>query len=79
MGGADLGDGPRALPGVEIMTDGLHECIARCTPAAATFRCPAHLAQEAAQVTVAAHQALGYLSCTDAIVTSAGKVVILDG
>ncbi|MFG2960884.1 D-alanine--D-alanine ligase [Streptomyces sp. NPDC048291] len=84
VGVADFGDGPRALPAVEIVTDGLYDYTARYTPGAVTFHCPARLpdqvAQECARVAVAAHQALGLLdlSRTDAIVTPAGEVVVLE-
>ncbi|MER5801514.1 D-alanine--D-alanine ligase family protein [Streptomyces mirabilis] len=82
VGVADLGDGPRALPAVEIVTDGLYDYTARYTPGAVTFHCPARLpdqvAQEAARVAVSAHQALGLLdlSRTDTIVTPAGEVAV---
>lgn len=81
---ADLGDGPRALPVVEIVADGLYDYTARYTPGAVEFHCPARLSaevgQEAARVAVAAHQALGLLdlSRTDAIVTGAGEVFVLE-
>jgi D-alanine-D-alanine ligase len=72
---ADLGDGPVALPAVEIAADGLYDYTARYTPGAVEFfapaRIPAGVAEEAARVAVAAHEALGLLdlSRTDAIVT----------
>ncbi|AVH61703.1 MULTISPECIES: D-alanine--D-alanine ligase family protein [Streptomyces] len=81
---ADLGDGPRALPVVEIVADGLYDYTARYTPGAVEFHCPARLsaevAQEAARVAVAAHEALGLLdlSRTDAIVTEDGEVFVLE-
>jgi D-alanine-D-alanine ligase len=81
---ADLGEGPRALPVVEIVADGLYDYTARYTPGAVEFHCPARLpadvGQEAARVAVAAHQALGLLdlSRTDAIVTEAGEVFVLE-
>jgi D-alanine-D-alanine ligase len=81
---ADFGDGPRALPVVEIVADGLYDYTARYTPGAVEFHCPARLpaevAQDAARVAVAAHQALGLLdlSRTDAIVTEAGEVFVLE-
>jgi D-alanine-D-alanine ligase len=84
VGVADLGEGPRALPVVEIVADGLYDYTARYTPGAVEFHCPARLsadvAQEAARVAVAAHQALGLLdlSRTDAIVTEAGEVFVLE-
>lgn len=85
VGVADLGDGPRALPAVEIDAGtGLYDYTARYTPGAVEFHCPARLpaevAKEAARVAVAAHQALGLLdlSRTDAIVTEAGEVFVLE-
>ncbi|MCC9707338.1 D-alanine--D-alanine ligase [Streptomyces sp. MNU76] len=85
VGVADLGDGPRALPAVEIDAGtGLYDYTARYTPGAVEFHCPARLpaevAQEAARVAVAAHEALGLLdlSRTDAIVTEAGEVFVLE-
>lgn len=89
VGVADLGDGSRALPAVEIDAGtGLYDYTARYTPGAVEFHCPARLpacpaaevAQEAARVAVAAHEALGLLdlSRTDAIVTEAGEVVVLE-
>ncbi|MFC5724141.1 D-alanine--D-alanine ligase [Streptomyces gamaensis] len=84
VGVADPGDGPRALPVVEIVADGLYDYTARYTPGKVEFHCPARLpdqvAQEAARVAVAAHTALGLLdlSRTDAIVTGAGEVFVLE-
>ncbi|MER6910195.1 D-alanine--D-alanine ligase [Streptomyces sp. NPDC000594] len=84
IGVADLGDGPFALPPVEIVAEGLYDYTARYTPGAVEFHHPARIppaaAEEAARVAVAAHRALGLrdLSRTDAIVTDAGEVVVLE-
>ncbi|MEU9605927.1 D-alanine--D-alanine ligase [Streptomyces sp. NPDC048057] len=84
VGVADLGDGPFALPAVEIAADGLYDYAARYTPGAVEFHRPARISGEAAgevaRVAVAAHRALGLrdLSRTDAIVTDAGEVVVLE-
>jgi D-alanine-D-alanine ligase len=84
VGVADLGDGPRALPAVEIVANGLYDYTARYTPGKVEFHCPARLAdqvaQEAARVAVEAHKTLGLLdlSRTDAIVTEAGEVFVLE-
>ncbi|MQT04761.1 D-alanine--D-alanine ligase [Streptomyces jumonjinensis] len=84
IGVADLGEGPFALPPVEIVAEGLYDYTARYTPGAVEFHHPARIppaaAEEAARVALAAHRALGLrdLSRTDAIVTGDGKVVILE-
>ncbi|MGW6461005.1 D-alanine--D-alanine ligase family protein [Streptomyces sp. NPDC055078] len=84
VGVADLGDGPVALPPVEIVADGLYDYTARYTPGAVEFHRPARIppaaAEEATRVAVTAHQALGLrdLSRTDAIVTAGGEVVVLE-
>lgn len=85
VGVADLGEGPHALPAVEIDAGtGLYDYTARYTPGAVDFHCPARLpsdvAREVARVAVEAHQALGLLdlSRTDAIVTQAGEVFVLE-
>ncbi|RMI36846.1 D-alanine--D-alanine ligase family protein [Streptomyces triticirhizae] len=81
---ADLGEGPRALPTVEIAADGVYDYAARYTAGAVRFhipaRVPAAVAEEAARVAVRAHQALGlrHLSRTDAIVDAAGGVWVLE-
>ncbi|MEU8223379.1 D-alanine--D-alanine ligase [Kribbella sp. NPDC048915] len=75
----DTGDGPRALPAVEIRPDsGFYDYEARYTAGATQFVVPARLATEAAEACAAAaveaHQALGLrdLSRTDLVVDSAG-------
>jgi D-alanine-D-alanine ligase len=84
VGVADLGDGPVALPAVEIACEGMYDYAARYTPGEAEFFCPArvpaHAAEEAARAAVTAHRALGLrdLSRTDALVTEAGEVVVLE-
>lgn len=63
---------------------GLYDYAARYTPGAVEFhrpaRIPGEVALEAARVAVAAHRALGLrdLSRSDAIVTDAGEVVVLE-
>ncbi|MGW1674548.1 D-alanine--D-alanine ligase family protein [Streptomyces sp. NPDC002324] len=84
VGVADLGDGPQALPVVEIAADGLYDYAARYTPGAVEFHCPARIpaavAEAAARVAVVAHRALGLrdFSRTDAIITAEGNVVVLE-
>lgn len=75
----DIGDGPRALPAVEIVPDGgLYDYTARYTAGMTEFFVPARLpvaaAQAAADVAVAAHRALGLrdLSRSDLIVDQSG-------
>jgi D-alanine-D-alanine ligase len=59
----DLGDGPFALPAVEIVADGAYDYDARYNPGRAEFFAPARLAPDlsdaVAQAAVAAHRALG--------------------
>ncbi|TCC11759.1 D-alanine--D-alanine ligase family protein [Kribbella soli] len=75
----DVGDGPRALPAVEIRPDsGFYDYEARYTAGATQFVVPARLEPEAAgacaAAAVQAHQALGLrdLSRTDLVVDAAG-------
>ncbi|WP_062212925.1 D-alanine--D-alanine ligase [Streptomyces sp. NBRC 109706] len=81
---ADLGEGPRALPAVEIAATGLYDYAARYTAGAVRFHAPARIepavAAEAARVAVLAHRALGlrHLSRTDAIVTASGGIQVLE-
>lgn len=85
VGVIDLGDGPVALPAVEIVPDGgVYDYTARYTAGKTEFFCPARLpgpvlaaAEEAA---VTAHQALDLrdLSRTDMIVDVAGRVHVLE-
>ncbi|WP_020574625.1 D-alanine--D-alanine ligase family protein [Actinopolymorpha alba] len=75
----DVGDGPRALPAVEIVPDsGFYDYAARYNAGATEFVAPARLSDAAAavcaDVALAAHQALGLrdLSRTDLIVDRDG-------
>lgn len=81
----DLGDGPRALPPVEIVAPrGRYDYTARYTAGQTEFyapaRLPADVAEEAARAAVAAHVALGLrdLSRTDLIVDGSGMVHFLE-
>lgn len=84
IGVADLGDGPFALPAVEIVADGLYDYAARYTAGAVEFFCPARIRPEtvekAAAAAIAAHKALGLrdLSRMDAIVAETGDIFILE-
>jgi D-alanine-D-alanine ligase len=75
----DTGDGPTALPPVEIVPDGgLYDYAARYTAGRTEFFAPARLDAEVAEVVaeaaVTAHRALGlrHLSRTDLIVDAQG-------
>lgn len=81
----DLGDGPVALPAVEIVPiAGVFDYEHRYTPGTVTYFTPARLdsavASACASAAVAAHQALGLrdLSRTDIIIDSAGVPWILE-
>lgn len=80
----DLGDGPVALPPVEIVADGPYDFDARYNPGRTEFFTPARLEPEVAQavtdVAIRAHRALGLrdLSRTDLIVDRAGKPWVID-
>jgi D-alanine-D-alanine ligase len=81
----DLGDGPFALPPVEIVPpDGLYDYTARYTAGTTTYHVPARMPDEvraeAERVAVAAHLALGLrdLSRVDLIVDAAGEVHVLE-
>ncbi|RJL32146.1 D-alanine--D-alanine ligase family protein [Bailinhaonella thermotolerans] len=81
----DLGDGPKALPPVEIVPDGgAYDYAARYTAGRTEFFAPARLSPEAAaacaEMAVTAHQALGLrdISRTDLIVDSAGQPRFLE-
>jgi D-alanine-D-alanine ligase len=85
VGVIDPGNGPRALPPVEIVAPGgVYDYAARYTAGQTEFYTPARLpaatAQEAARVAVAAHAALGLrdISRTDLIVDAAGAVHFLE-
>ncbi|MEU8057231.1 D-alanine--D-alanine ligase family protein [Microbispora bryophytorum] len=81
----DLGDGPVALPPVEIVPDrGVYDYAARYTAGHTEFFAPARLSPEATEacagMAVAAHTALGLrdISRTDIIVDAAGKPYFLE-
>jgi D-alanine-D-alanine ligase len=81
----DLGEGPVALPPVEIVPDGgVYDYAARYTAGHTEFFAPARLAEEemeaCAAMAVAAHTALGLrdVSRTDLIVDAAGKPWFLE-
>lgn len=81
----DLGDGPQALPAVEIAPEsGVFDYTARYTPGLTEYHAPARLpddvAARAAAVAVRVHEVLGLadLSRTDAIITPDGEVHFLE-
>jgi|tagenome__1003787_1003787.scaffolds.fasta_scaffold20979124_2 D-alanine-D-alanine ligase len=81
----DLGNGPEALPAVEIdPQSGVFDYTARYTPGLTEYHAPARLtenvAARAAAVAVQVHEALGLadLSRTDAIVSPDGEVHFLE-
>lgn len=81
----DLGDGPQALPAVEIEPEsGVFDYTARYTPGLTEYHAPARLSDDvaarAAAVAVRVHEVLGLadLSRTDAIVTPDGEVHFLE-
>jgi D-alanine-D-alanine ligase len=81
----DLGDGPEALPAVEITPQsGVFDYTARYTPGLTEYHAPARLsadvAERAAAVAVRVHEVLGLadLSRTDAIVSPDGEVHFLE-
>ncbi|GGL01493.1 D-alanine--D-alanine ligase [Sphaerisporangium melleum] len=81
----DLGDGPTALPPVEIVADeGVYDYSARYTAGSTEFFAPARLkpevAEACAQLAVTAHTALGLrdLSRTDLIVDTQGQPHFLE-
>ena len=85
VGVVDLGDGPQALPAVEIVPgDGGYDYAARYTAGKTEFYAPARLAgdlaAEVARIAVAAHSVLGLrdLSRTDLIVDDAGTAYFLE-
>lgn len=84
MSVVDLGDGPRALPSVEVVTDGAYDYDARYNPGRSEYFVPGRLtpAQEAAaaDVAVLTHEVLGlrHLSRTDMIVDGRGVPWVLD-
>lgn len=81
----DLGEGPVALPAVEIVPNsGVYDYSARYTPGLSTWHAPARLdpvvADRVAHTALAAHKALGLrdLSRVDLIVDSAGEPHVLE-
>lgn len=85
VGVIDLGDGPQALPAVEIVPgEGEYDYAARYTAGKTEFyvpaRLPAEVAGEVARIAVAAHTALGLrdLSRTDLIVDGSGTAHFLE-
>ncbi|MEH1012636.1 D-alanine--D-alanine ligase [Micromonospora sp. CPCC 206060] len=81
----DLGEGPQALPAVEIVPrNGVYDYAARYTAGLTTWHSPARLtpevAAEVARVALAAHTALGLrdLSRVDLIVDAAGRPHVLE-
>jgi len=81
----DLGEGPQALPAVEIApASGVFDYTARYTPGLTEYHAPARVSDDvaarAAALAVQVHQVLGLadLSRTDAIVTPDGEVHFLE-
>jgi D-alanine-D-alanine ligase len=81
----DLGDGPQALPAVEIVPEsGVFDYTARYTPGLTEYHAPARIpgdvAARAADVAVRVHEVLGLadLSRTDAMITPDGEVHFLE-
>ncbi|MGY1848085.1 D-alanine--D-alanine ligase family protein [Blastococcus sp. SYSU DS1021] len=81
----DLGDGPVALPAVEIEPEsGVFDYASRYSPGLTEYHAPARIPEEAAaraaEVAVRVHEVLGLadLSRTDAIVTPDGEVHFLE-
>jgi D-alanine-D-alanine ligase len=85
VGVVDLGDGPQALPAVEIVPDGgWFDYAARYTAGRTEYYAPARLPADAAravaEAAIAAHNALGLrdLSRSDLIVEPSGRVLFLE-
>ncbi|MGY1826746.1 D-alanine--D-alanine ligase family protein [Blastococcus sp. SYSU DS0541] len=81
----DLGDGPIALPAVEIEPEsGVFDYSSRYSPGLTEYHAPARIpdqtAARAAEVAVRVHEVLGLadLSRTDAIITADGEVHFLE-
>lgn len=74
----DLGDGPRALPPVEIVTEGAYDYDARYNPGRSEYFAPARLPEAAlaaaGELALTAHRVLGlrHLSRVDMIVDADG-------
>ena len=85
VGVIDLGDGPRALPAVEIVPErGWFDYAARYTAGRTEYYAPARLSEESgravADAAITAHVALGLrdLSRSDLIVSPSGEVLFLE-
>ena len=81
----DTGDGPRALPAVEVVPlSGVYDYTARYTAGHTEFFAPARLSEQSAaavaEAAVAAHTALGLrdVSRVDAVVDVEGRVQLLE-
>jgi D-alanine-D-alanine ligase len=81
----DRGNGPIALPAVEIRPEsGVYDYTARYTAGATRFLCPAEVSDDVASacadVALRVHAVLGLrdLSRTDMIITPAGEPVFLE-
>jgi D-alanine-D-alanine ligase len=81
----DLGEGPEALPAVEIAPEsGVFDYTSRYTPGMTEYHSPARVSEavaaRAAQLALRVHEVLGLagLSRTDAIVTPDGEVHFLE-
>lgn len=80
----DLGDGPVALPAVEIVTDGPYDYDARYNPGRTEYFVPGRLTAEqrlaADELAVLAHRTLGlsHLSRTDMIIDADGVAWFLE-
>lgn len=79
----DLGDGPVAMPAVEIVPTGAYDYAARYSAGVTTWHTPARLdakvADRVAEIAVATHKTLGLrdLSRVDLIVTPDGECTVL--
>ncbi len=85
IGVLDTGDGPVALPPVEIVPDGgVYDYAARYTAGRTEFFCPARLDEDvvaaATEVALTAHRTLGLrdFSRTDLIVDADGEATFLE-
>lgn len=80
----DLGDGPRALPPVEIVTDGAYDYDARYNAGRTEYFVPARLDEErhraVQELAVRTHETLGLrtLSRTDMILDESGRPWFID-
>jgi D-alanine-D-alanine ligase len=81
----DDGDGPRALPPVEVVASGgIYDYTARYTPGATSFHCPARLGTamiaSLEHTALRTHELLGLrdVSRTDAVVDAEGQMQILE-